>query len=76
MTLPGFTANESLYSAKAEYKSYKIDYYQNSGAIGPAYLNFQCLACLIRCYIICSPPHMCFISCPQACSGVCGTPWP
>ena len=73
MTLPGFTAQESLYKAKA-HKSFQInaDYQQHDVSVTPAYLNFPCLACLIRCNIICSPPRMCLVSCPQQCSGVCG----
>jgi hypothetical protein len=76
MTLPGFTAEESLYKEKGEYKSYLTYFHQKNGSISPAYLNFRCLRCLIRCNIICSPPRMCLVSCPQQCSGVCGAPGP
>jgi hypothetical protein len=78
MKLPGFTAQESLHIHKAkEHKTYQINQYhqENTEFIRPAW-NFRCLICLIRCNITCSPPNMCLVSCPQACSGECnGTSW-
>jgi hypothetical protein len=75
MSLPGFNAEASLYKAKVEYKSYHAYNYQKSESISPAYMNFECLECLIRCYIICSPPRLCIISCPQMCSRQCSGSW-
>ena len=68
LSIPGFTAKESLFRAKTEYNSYKINL--NIGPITPA-MNFQCFECLVRCCIRCSV-NFCFAPCRVECGGVCG----
>ena len=74
-SLPGFNAEASLYKSKSEYNPDYAYHHENSQPISPAFMNFQCLECLIRCNIICSPPRLCLISCPQMCSRQCSGSW-
>lgn len=69
MGLSGFTAEISENQVKSQYASCYMN--EQTSKISPTYINLPCLECLIRCSIICSPPRLCLISCPQMCSSIC-----
>jgi hypothetical protein len=75
MSLPGFSAEATLYKTKAEYKSFHKYNYQNSKIIKPAHISFSCLRCLIACEIRCNPNlggAYCFVPCSIQCNRECG----
>jgi hypothetical protein len=76
--LPEFTAEASLqrittiqrYHLTREYAQTPIAGISSAAA---SFLDYLCYCkCMIRCSIICSPPRMCLVSCPQQCRAQCG----
>jgi hypothetical protein len=74
--LPEFTAEASLRTTTGERYRLARTYVQTSRAnisSAASFLDYLCYCkCMIECSIICSPPRMCFISCPQQCRAQCG----
>ena len=74
MSLPGFSAETSLYKVKEEYNIYHTYNYQNSKIIKPAQLSLDCLTCLIGCEFRCNPRlggGFCFVPCRIECAHQC-----
>jgi hypothetical protein len=74
--LPLFNAEASLHTTISQ-RYHLISIYTQSHAppIGSAesFLDYLCYyKCMIGCSIICRPPRMCLISCPQQCRAQCG----
>jgi hypothetical protein len=75
--LPKFTAEASLqHIASQRYhlaRKYAKTPTADISSAASSFLNYLCYyKCMIRCNIICSPPRMCLISCPQLCRAECG----
>lgn len=75
MSLPGFSAQASLYETNGKYNLHHIYYHENIEIIRPSQFNFECIKCLFKCELICNPilgGGQCIISCPQMCAQECG----
>jgi hypothetical protein len=75
--LPLFTAEASLHNTTTGQRYHLIRIYTQSHApsIGSSASfpdNLCYYKCMIGCSIICRPPRMCLISCPQQCRAQCG----
>jgi hypothetical protein len=75
-TLPKFTAEVSLITTSGQRYHLTRTYAQtHRHKISSARSNLDYLCypkCMAQCSIICSPPRMCEIDCPQQCWAQCG----